>query len=146
MAYFNRFLFLIVIFALVFAFQSARWLELGGVEPNLILITALLILFFPIVSLRLSLFLWWPLALAVALLGFLFMNFWFFEILVLMILVGILRLLSKFLTGDALLDFMMGILAITPLFYMISGAAAGISILWGLVILELLYNLFLGTV
>lgn len=146
MARLNRFLFLAVIFAFVFALQAARLFEVGGVGPNLILITALLVLFFPIVSLRLESFLWPPLALAILLTGFLFMDFWSLEILVLIILVSTFYLLRKFLTGDTLLDFIIGILTITPLFYLISGVVSGVSPSWGFIILELLYNLFLGTI
>lgn len=138
----NRFLFLFLLLVLIFFLQQQRFLSLAGLNPNLLLITFLIIVFHKLLDFKFFL-----------LLAFLFLvvifylnPFYAFPVAVLTILTGIFGFLIKYLTGWKIIDFILSLILSQITFYFLLNfqnltLLKSFNLLW-----EIVYNLVLGTV
>ncbi|MCP6719881.1 MAG: hypothetical protein KJI72_00960 [Patescibacteria group bacterium] len=135
--------FLLVFLAVVAAFflQQSGILSLGSINPNLILISFLLIIF------KLD-NIWFlgALLLSMAAVFFTLTPYWFPQVLVVVVLAIGFYFLKRILTGNNMLDFLIAILLGTVIFYLIINVFRFSLISVGLVLGEVLYNLILGFV
>lgn len=135
--------FLLVFLALVVAFylQQYRFLSLGGVNPNLILV-GFSLLVFKIADMRL----FGGLLLATVAAAVVLTPSWFFQILTIAVLAIGFYFLKEVLIGNRTLDFLIIILAGTVLFYVIINVPHLSLIPIASIFKEVLYNLILGTI
>jgi len=132
---------MVLIALICFFVQETRILAIGGINPNLILITFLLAIFF-----QKNFFSLLFLMVAVSLIFFVFIKFWIISLLVLELAVIIFYLLKKFLTGYKILDFLIGIILISIFYYTIVAIFSSYYFTVWLVLGEILYNLILGLI
>lgn len=133
--------FLLVFLTLIAAFflQQSRILSFGNVNPNLILIVFLLLVF------RVdNIWFFGALLLSTAATIFALTPYWFPQVLVVMLLALGFYFLKRILTGNHALDFLIVVLLGSAIFYLVIGAFRFSLIPMGLILGEISYNLILG--
>ena len=135
--------FLLMFLALIAAFflQQSRILSFSSVNPNLILIIFLLLVF------RVdNIWFFGALLLSTAATVFAFTPYWLPQVLVLMLLALVFYFLKRILTGNHMLDFLIVVFLGTGIFYLVINAFQFSLIPVGLILVEILYNLILGVI
>lgn len=146
--------FLVVFFGMGVAFflQQFRIFSLFGVNPNLLLIGFLIIVFIRVPR-------WIVLGLLILFLLAVYLqaSFWFFDSVTLFLLILIVMFTKKYLTGHPSVDFFLSLIFGTLLFYGIVGIIENVSIygfgfreysfsIPNFLIKEVIYNLFFGII
>lgn len=133
--------FLLVFLALIAAFflQQSRVLSFGNVNPNLILIVFLLLVFKVD-----NIWFFGALLLSTAATVFAFTPYWFPQVLVVILLALVFYFLKRILTGNHALDFLIVVLLGSVIFYLVINAFRFSLIPVGLILVEISYNLILG--
>lgn len=137
----NRFLVALLIMGLAFLVQKERLLSIGGINPNLLLVLALV---FAFTEEKLGVII--PLFLATALIIFTWTPFWIFEALAVLLIAFIIYLIKKFFTGNKLADFLIVIFLISGIFYAVIDINHLSLLSFKLIVWEMLYNLILGVI
>ena len=136
-----HFLFVLTIINLLIVLGQSRVLSLAGVNPNWLLVFSLLMVFaHEKIWLRATLILTTFMA------AFLFFGFWLFELAVLLVLVFVMVLGRRFLTGNELTDFLITIFLLTIIFNLTTSFKSAASPDFSLIAKELVYNLILGVI
>ena len=138
---FNKFLFALLILIVGLFLQEGKIISLNSVSPNLLFILFLLF----ILGKESKLFLFGLLA-RVFLISLIAIPFWSQQIIVLCVLILLLSLGKKYLTGNNLLDFSLLIITIPIIFYLLLHIKNFKSLDINLILLESIYNLSLGIV
>ena len=126
---------------LVVFVYSERVFGVGPINPNLLLILFLLILFG--YQLR-TLFFFWLLVLLIV--GLLWFPFWFPSFVVLAVVLGTFGVFRFLFTGTAFFDFLLALVSGTLFLYGLSSFIAAASWDTFMVFQEILYNILLGAV
>ncbi len=137
----KNFVFFFIILAAIFVIGANRWLSVGGVNPNLFFVFFLLL-----ASNARNLLFVLGLALSLLLFVFVFSPEWAPPFAFLLLLVLAFYFLKRILTGTALLDYLLLVLAGTLLFYFIPGIFHLSALPFAQIIGEALYNLALGVI
>jgi len=132
---------LLLTLAFLFLLQEQRVLAIGGINPNLILVVFLSLVFSgePITSLYL-------IALAFLGLVFLWTPFWFMPAAIAVCIGCAASIFNAFLTGNRLLDFVVGLVIATVLVYAILAFPRLGTLSVPRVLFEALYNVVLGVI
>ncbi|MDI6820671.1 MAG: hypothetical protein QMD65_00635 [Patescibacteria group bacterium] len=135
----NNFFWIVFIVLICFFLQETKILVIGGINPNLILIALLLIIFFQkdFFPLLFSL-------IAVSVIFLIFIKFWLISLLVLELSVIIFYLFKKFLTGNKAVDFLIGIILISIFYHIAVVSFSNYYFSIRLVLSEIFYNLIFG--
>ncbi len=125
---------------IAFILQQFRFLSLGHVNPNLILIGFLFLVFK-----RANLMFLGSLLLGVALTALLFIPQWFLQVLVVLLLIMAFYFIKNFMTGNRFFDFLLAVILGTIVFYT-AVSLLRFSFSAALILGEILYNTVLGAV
>ncbi|MDI6734129.1 MAG: hypothetical protein QMD50_01380 [Patescibacteria group bacterium] len=137
----NIFLGIIIIGFSAFFLQETGILAIYGINPNLILIIPLLVIFF-----QQNFYLLFFSLITFILIFFMFILFWLPALFILEGLIIIFYFFKKILTGNKLIDFSIGIIFITISFYFIMAILGGYNFLIWPAIAEIFYNLIVGLI
>jgi len=138
---FKKFIILFAALAVIFIIGQSRLLSVNGVNPNLFLV------FFLLIAFNAGSFLFiLALALATLLFIFVFTPSWFPSFGLASLLVLAFYFLKRFLTGTALLDYLLLVLAGTLLFYFLLAFPDLTALPLGQILSEALSNLILGVI
>ena len=139
----NRILFNLLGLTVLFLLQQYRVLSIAGINPNLLLIGFLVIIFFqeqPIWLFIITSFLFLVII-------FWFFNFWFLPILILTLLVIIMDFFKNLLTANKFIDFNLAFLIMSGLFYsLLFIFGVSFKLMPWVIFQELIYSIILGII
>lgn len=136
----DKVLWLGVLASVLLLLQANRFFAIGGVNPDLVLIGAVLALFLPLPRSVLFLLGGWLLVL-----GLIWIPFWFLEIAVLLVVIIPAALARRFLTGRPFPDFLITLAAAALIVHALVAALGG-GHLSPTLLFGLLYNVAVGVV
>ncbi len=139
----TRFIFLLALSFFVFAIQAARVFAVFDVQPNLILIFFLILLFVLSSSAENLLFLGALLSVSFVL-DWIFFSFWLLQLLILGVLLGLSFAYKSILTGTHGTDFLIILVLISGVFYGVLALTNSSEVLWHVVLAEIFYSLIIG--
>lgn len=141
-----RFILVLLVAALLVFLGGARFLSVGGVNPNLILILFCGLIFIPFLKRRVKFGYFVVLLLFSFLVGSFIFDFWLIPWLTLAAVILGIYFLRNFLTGRPLLDFLIGLSFGVVVFYAVLRFFTGGAFLFDFLFWEIVYDLFLGVV
>lgn len=141
--FFLRFLIVIAVLVFVMFLQTSRVLEIMSVRPNLVLISFLFFAY-SLADSKEGRVLFAVSAISFLGLCFWFFDFWFWEVMVIVILSAALSYARRFLTGGQVIDFVLILSISTLLFYLILSASGIGRIPLKILPAEILYGFILG--
>lgn len=135
----NKFLLVLLLLNFFLLLQQTRILSVSQVNPNLLLLGFLLLIFSGAKI--------WLVVLTAAAFVFMsifFLPFWFLTILIFTALITAFAFFKKFLTGSRFIDFLITIFFATIIFSILIGIAGASPTSLGLILKEFLYNFIFG--
>ncbi|MGC9610907.1 MAG: hypothetical protein ABSE68_01680 [Minisyncoccia bacterium] len=141
-----RFIFVLVFIALLIFLSGARFLSLGGINPNLLLIFFTGLIFSPFFQKKLKFGYFSVLLIFSLIIGFFVFDFWIVQWVVLMAMILAVYFSIIFLTGRPFPDFLIALSAGTAVFYAVLGLFAHGAFGFYFIFWEIIYNLALGAV
>lgn len=141
-----RFVLVLLLLTLLVFVQGTRFLDFGGVNPDLILIFSLGLIFDPSLRKQIHFNYFLTLLAFSFFVGSFLFDFWIIPWLTLAVIVAGSYFAKKYLTGRPFLDFLAMIAGDTVLLYVLLKILSSGALRWDLILEEVIYNLVLGVI
>ena len=136
----EKFLLILLVVCLLFFIQQYRIFSISHINPNLVLLSLVLLLFF-----NPGLLSFLAVIISIALVMFITTPYWSGEFAILFALIVAFLFVKKLLTGDRFIDFIIILSASTIIFYIALGVFLSPFVSPLTLLKEVLYNIILGS-